>query len=120
MATRSENKLKLISTSELIAPTSKALTDLGNAERLIANHDEELRYCDPLGGWLFWDGSRWRRDESGQVYRWAIETARAIYTEASTEEEPEKRAKLASALVHGRPQSVGYKVVPHGPAAGLK
>jgi putative DNA primase/helicase len=95
MATRSENKLKLISASELITPTSKALTDLGNAERLIANHDEELRYCDPLGGWLFWDGSRWRRDESGQVYRWAIETARAIYTEASIEEEPEKRAKLA-------------------------
>jgi putative DNA primase/helicase len=82
----------LISASELLEP--KHLTDLGNAERLIDNRGEDLRYCDPLGGWLCWDGKRWQQDNSGQVYRWAMDTVRGIYHEASEEKNASKRIAL--------------------------
>lgn len=34
-------------------------TDSGNADRLIDDHGHNLRYCEPLGGWLHWSGVRW-------------------------------------------------------------
>jgi len=37
----------------------RPLTDLGNAERLIDEHKDELRYVDGLG-WLEWTGSLWK------------------------------------------------------------
>ena len=58
------------------------LTDLGNAERLVARHGHELRYSPALG-WIAWDGCRWRRDDSGEIMRRAKQTIRQIYAEAS-------------------------------------
>lgn len=35
-------------------------TDEGNVNRLIGRHQEHIRYCGELGGWLTWSGSgRW-------------------------------------------------------------
>jgi putative DNA primase/helicase len=36
--------------------------DHGNAERLIAMHGDDLRYCHEFRGWMVWDGTRWSRD----------------------------------------------------------
>lgn len=44
-----------------------ALTDCGNAEFFLATNGPALRYCGGLGGWHVWDGSRWERDETGEV-----------------------------------------------------
>jgi putative DNA primase/helicase len=54
------------------------LTDVGNAERLIARRGEDLRWYDDGKKWYVWDGLRWRRDELLQVERWAKEVIRAI------------------------------------------
>ena len=42
-------------------------TDTGNAERFVALHQDDVRYCHPLKAWLIFDGRRWARDESDQI-----------------------------------------------------
>jgi len=71
------------------------LTDLGNAQRLVARHREGLRYSFPLGKWFAWDGRRWAPDETGEVYRKAKETVRAMYAEASQIRDEKAREALA-------------------------
>ncbi len=55
------------------------LTDLGNAERLIAAHGEGLRFNVDSEQWLRWDGARWRSDATGEVERLAVEIVRSLY-----------------------------------------
>lgn len=38
--------------------------DLDNAERFVAAHRDELRFCATFGAWLEWDGVCWRTDET--------------------------------------------------------
>ncbi len=72
------------------------LTDMGNAERLVARHGDDLLYCKPLGGWLVWDGTRWKRDESGEVERRAKEAVRSIYGEAEKASDDDRRRAIAA------------------------
>ena len=76
-------------------PHAYNLTDLGNSERFVADHGEDVRYCYPWGKWLVWSGARWERDDSGRVHRLAKETVRGIYREASDAEEDGRRKELA-------------------------
>lgn len=79
---------------------SPHLTDTGNAERFRRLHGEDARWCEPLGGWLLWDGYRWRADTGGMVLELAKETALTIYgeaAEAKSEEERKAKAKWAMA-----------------------
>jgi putative DNA primase/helicase len=71
------------------------LTDLGNAERFVRDHGEDVRYCYPWRKWLVWTGTRWERDDTGKVYKLAKETVRAIYREASDAEDEDRRKALA-------------------------
>ena len=50
------------------------LTDVGNAQRLVARHGHDLRYCFPWKGWLCWDGCRWIVDRNGEIMRRAKES----------------------------------------------
>lgn len=59
------------------------LTDLGNAQRLVAQHGGDLRYCHLWHSWLVWTGKRWTPDTSGGVERRAKSTVLAMYREAS-------------------------------------
>lgn len=70
-------------------------TDMGNAERLVARHGHDLRYCEKLNRWFIWDGVRWAVDDSGEVTRRAKETVRSIYGEAADAEEDSTRQELA-------------------------
>ena len=76
-------------------PRGFNLTDLGNAERFVAQHEEDARYCYPWKKWLGWTGARWERDDAGRVHRLAKETVRSIYREASDAEDEERRKALA-------------------------
>ena len=67
------------------------LTDLGNAERLVARHGGSLRYASALG-WLAWDGRRWKRDAAA-AERCAKDTARSIWGEVAAAD-PEQRTPL--------------------------
>jgi putative DNA primase/helicase len=44
-------------------------TDTANADQLVAQHGDDLRYCNAWATWLHWDGSRWQRDLTGEVDR---------------------------------------------------
>lgn len=57
-------------------------TDLGNAERLIARHGSKIRYADATG-FLVWDGTRWKPDDTRELHRMAADTARSIRAEAA-------------------------------------
>ena len=58
-------------------------TELGNAERLITQFGNNLRYSSLHEGWLIWNGTNWARDELDQTNRWLHEAVRSIRREAS-------------------------------------
>ena len=57
-------------------------TDYGNAERLVHQHAQDLRFAPGIG-WLVWDGRRWARDQDGAVMRRAKATVRTMREEAA-------------------------------------
>jgi len=71
-------------------------TDVGNARRFALHHGERLRYVDALGGWHVYDGRRWQRDDTGEVFRLWEETGRAIYQEAALAGTRDEREALAA------------------------
>lgn len=74
------------------------LTDLGNAERLVAIHGADVRYAAGIG-WLVWDSRRFTPDDTGELLRRAKTTARAIYHDAANCDDDERKqiAKWAKA-----------------------
>lgn len=71
------------------------LTDLGNAQRLVARHGEDMRFCHPWGKWLVWDGTRWKVDDSAEATRRAVDTVSGIYAEAAKAEGKDERKAIA-------------------------
>ncbi len=71
-------------------------TDYGNAERMVARHGCDLRYCHPWSKWLVWDERRWRIDDTAEVVRRAKLTVRATYKEAWKLRTTDDRKALAS------------------------
>ncbi len=51
-----------------------AAGDLGNAQRLIAMHGDDLRYNHDFAKWLVWDDRRWRIDAAEQARKLAQDT----------------------------------------------
>jgi putative DNA primase/helicase len=76
-------------------PARPNSTDLGNAERFVSQHGENVRYCYPWAKWLVWTGSRWALDDCGMVHRLAKETVKSLYIEAGAAETEEERKRLA-------------------------
>ena len=79
-----------------LRPADIKLTELGNAERLVARHGEDLRYCHPWRRWYVWDGRRWQPDATAEVLRRAKETVRAMYGEAAQEDHGTRRTALGA------------------------
>jgi putative DNA primase/helicase len=71
------------------------LTDYGNAERLVARHGKDLRYCHLTKQWLVWDGTRWMPDATAEAERLAKDTVRSIYGEAGEMALAEERKAVA-------------------------
>lgn len=72
------------------------MTDLGNAQRFVELHGENVRFCHAWNKWFTWDGVRWVKDETGAVVRMAKETALSMYGEAMGEEDDNRRRSLVS------------------------
>lgn len=84
--------------------------DIGNAERLVAQHGQDLRYCVGLG-WFAWDGKRWRHEDTGEEVRRAIVTVRSIADEAAKiEAEDQRTAVEAWGKKSGGAERVGAMV----------
>jgi putative DNA primase/helicase len=102
-----------------------ALTELGNAERLVALHGSDLRFCVSWRSWLVWDGRRWERDVTREVMRRAKATIRAFLTAACAVADTERqkvavkwpmRSQQAHALanmVELAASEPGVPVLPH-------
>lgn len=55
--------------------------DKGNAERLIHYYGGIMRYCEPFGKWLIWDGRRWKRDETSEAVKLTMTISERIEQE---------------------------------------
>ncbi|WP_374989118.1 phage/plasmid primase, P4 family [Priestia megaterium] len=80
-------------TEEIIDKTpSFHLTELGNAERIVYYHGQDLKYCNELE-WLIWNGKQWQEDRKRKIEALTAKTLRGLYAEAKAEED-KYRAKL--------------------------
>lgn len=61
---------------------SEPLTDMGNAERLVARHGQDFRYVPARKGFVTYDGRRWVDDQDGEMTRRAVESARSRHLDA--------------------------------------
>lgn len=78
-------------------PRKFALTDIGNAERLVARHGDDFHYVPEWKSWLVWDGRRWQRDKTHELERRAKDTIRNITSETKTTlMNAEQREKLVN------------------------
>jgi putative DNA primase/helicase len=75
-------------------PQCLPFTDLGNAERFVREHGEDVRYCAEIKKWFIWNGKLWDRDSSGEIYRRAKKTVREMLVEAAHIESEEVRKAL--------------------------
>lgn len=79
--------VEVTGTLDPVAATKKgtpyALTDLGNAERLVALYGASLRWDTARHIWRTWDGRRWAADKGLAINRLAANTARQIRLEAA-------------------------------------
>ena len=70
------------------------LTELGNSERLVRRHGENIRFS-PTEGWYVWSGKRWEKDIGNiQVKRFAEDTTIAIKEEATKEPDKTYRKEI--------------------------
>lgn len=70
------------------------LTDLGNAERLVYLHGDDIAYCDELGGWHTYDGARWVLDKESRADLYCGHVARKILQYAYAIDDEDKRKAM--------------------------
>lgn len=75
-------------------------SDLGNAERFVRDTSGEFsgpwcRFVPHWKKWIYWDGKRWEIDQTGDIYYFAKQTIRKIYSEAAAAENDTRRKQLA-------------------------
>lgn len=60
-------------------------TDFGNAERLVDQYGFHIRYCHQFLSWFVYTQSegRWKKDDTGYIYRIGKDVIRRIHIEAS-------------------------------------
>jgi putative DNA primase/helicase len=75
--------------------------DVGNAERLVAQHGADLKYCFAFRKWLIWDGQRWAAAENGQALKLAKRTMVEFLRQA-VEAKNEAAEKFARASLDSR------------------
>lgn len=71
------------------------LTDLGNAERLIAQHGTHILYDVSRKSWRVYNGKAWILDDRFAVYRLQRESLLDLYREAAEAEKKDEREEIA-------------------------
>lgn len=59
------------------------LTDLGNSERFVKIHGDDVRYVEQWGRWHIWNGAYWPADLTSGIVRRGKQTVRLIREEAA-------------------------------------
>ncbi|WP_423233632.1 phage/plasmid primase, P4 family [Aminirod propionatiphilus] len=73
---------------------ARHLTDIGNAERFVRLHGQDVRYVHAWKRWLTWDGKRWNENAPFLVMRKAIETVRGMYRDVADIYEDKERKEM--------------------------
>lgn len=60
------------------SPSNLPLSDRTNAEELVEDHEEIIRYCHQMETWLVWNGSRWTPDANEEVMTMADATLKRL------------------------------------------
>lgn len=102
--------VELVSTIDDEQLATYALTDLGNAERFLARHGHNVRYCENFGRWFYWDGCRWKEDVTGMAVQLAAATVRAMLDEAKTLPSDGKNSPAAQLIAHARRSESDNKI----------
>ena len=80
------------------APLKEHLTDLGNARRFVRAHRGDVKSSGGKRGWWLWDGTRWAKDENGEVVRFAKQTVRSLSEDAERLEGDERDQMVKHAM----------------------
>jgi len=101
------------------APREYALTDAGNAERLIAQYGDSIRYCATFNSWYLWNGEVWVRDDAGRMLLIATDVARSIHRDAAEAKTSDRshalsRFAIQSESLHARKAMID-SAAPHIP-----
>ena len=75
-------------------PDSAMYTDVTNAQWMVREFGENLRYCTPWNKWLVWDGQRFKVDDTLEIERMAKETTRRMRLLAESIRDSREREKL--------------------------
>jgi putative DNA primase/helicase len=67
--------------------TLDPLTDIGNAERLVTQFGESMRFVPVWNRWLVYEDGRWVPDETKHVERFAKDSVRALHAAAKEEKD---------------------------------
>ncbi|MBI2859183.1 MAG: bifunctional DNA primase/polymerase [Chloroflexi bacterium] len=78
-----------------VSATCYNLTDTGNAELLVGLFGDRLRFDHKRRRWLIWDGNIWQPDNTGEINRLTIESARERYRRATTIQDLQERASVS-------------------------
>jgi P4 family phage/plasmid primase-like protien len=82
LAAKGYGKQSAASSASSAAPTVRPMTDLGNAQWLVDEYGENLRYVELWNRWIWWNGSRWQFDGLKMVAYYAALIARDAWDAA--------------------------------------
>ena len=80
----------------LLDPQRFHFTDLGNADRMVHLHGNDIRHCVLWNKWIVWDGSRWLIDTRNNIYQKARDTITAMYQAGVSISEEKERGGYMS------------------------
>ena len=75
------------------------LTDLTNAELLIREYGDRIRFCPEWSKWLVWDGCVWKIDSGCRIFELAVACIRGMYVHIKTIQNQEWRQTLEKHLI---------------------
>jgi len=80
------------------------LSDLGNAQRLVLDYGEYLRYCYPNQDWYMWDGGVWNKDQAGTIYQKAKATVKKMLLQLQLIENPDEKKRFFNFILKSENQ----------------
>lgn len=78
-----------------LEPTlAQGINDHFHAGAIVTLFGDRILHCRKLGGFLTWNGFRWKDDDSGEMWRYALCAAATIHMTAKDVESDNRRARL--------------------------
>jgi len=69
-------------------------TGMGNEDRFIGDHKDDVRYCHGKKQWFIWDDMRWKEDDKEEIKEKSKQTVKGIKADADTTMDPGYREAL--------------------------